>query len=249
MENKYLYIIDNVDLLKELKGSNIAFPLKSFSIGFNNYFNLEDIIYKNAFLFINRLLSSVELDNLKSLLVSIPKNIKGIFFEDIGVYEVIKDLDIEKIYAGLHLLTNYKSINSYLQYVDSALISPDITLLETNEILKHSNKELCIFGYGHLNLSYSRRLLNKGYSDYFNIEYINNLEISNTDYKFIVNENEDGSVIYDKLVYNALEEDFYNNIKYVLINTYNDSLNSKDYTKGFLDRKTIYKLVKGTKNV
>lgn len=249
MQNKYIYIIDNINTLEELKGKKIAYPLKSFSVGFNNYFCVEQMLSEESYIYINGLLSTSDINKLKLTIKNLPSNIKGVFFEDLGVYEVIKNLGIEKIFLGSHILTNSNTVNNYLELFDSCLISPDITFEETNSIIKNSIKPVCIFGYGHLNLSYSKRLLNKGYSDNFKIEYENNLVVKNTDFEFLINENENGTVIYDSKVYDALEFSFENNILYVLINTYNDALNNRNKTTGFLNKKTIYKLKKGNKNV
>ncbi len=248
MKNKFLVIINNLDEINVLKNNgvyNFLYPLKSFSVGFINAFDIEEIKEENSYVYVNRILTSIDIDNLVNILSNINSNIKGIVFDDIGLIEALKDINITKILYNNHYSTNYKSINIFLESVDSVVVSSDITLNEVNEILKNSNKELCIYGYGHLNLSYSRRLLNTNYSNYFNVPKKNILKIKNTDYEFINVENNYGTVIYENKVFNGLEEKYADNIKFVIINLFNtDTLSFLDkstYT-GFLHKKTIYKL-------
>lgn len=247
MQNNYLVVPNSKNEVLKLKGSKILFPLKSFSVGFNSYFDLEEITYDNSYLYINRLLSSSDIDLLKKKLDTISDNIKGIVFEDLGILEIIKNLNIEKIFFSSHILTNAKSINEYLKHVDSCVISPDITINEVNDILKNSNKKLCLYGFGHLPLSYSRRLLNTNYAKIYNLSTDKNLYIKNTGFEFIVNENEFGSVTYDKEIFSGLEETYEENVLYYIINLFEIGLDNffnsnLNVTKGFLEKETFYKL-------
>lgn len=249
MKNNYLVIPNSKEDANELKSSKLLLPLKFFSVGFNYYFSLEEINYEKAYLYINRLLSSNELDELKKVLSNLPKNIKGIVFEDLGIYEITKNINIEKIFYPTHLLTNVHSINEYLKYFDSCVISPDIHINKVNHILKNANKKLCIFGYGHMPLSYSRRLLNTNYAKIYNLKKENTLYIKNTDYEFITSENQYGTITYDKGIFSGLNETYEDNILYIIINLFDievkDFLENKlDTTKGFLDKEVIYKIKK-----
>ena len=251
MKNNYIYIIDNKESIKDLEKDFKAFPLKSFSVGFNNYYDIKDIIYDNSFLYINRLLPSNELDNLKVILNNLPSNIIGILFDDLGVLEITKDLNIKKIFIGSHILNSSLSIKSYLNYVDNCIISHDISLDEIDYITNNIDKKLCLFGYGHIPLSYSRRKLNTSYANYYNLENHNNLNVTNTNHNFIFNENEYGTVTYAKEVYNILNKIDTTKYEYILINLFNITLDDFKENKLindtlFIDNKTIYKL--GDKN-
>ncbi len=255
MKNKYLTIINSLEDIQKLKNIGISkflYPLKFFSVGFDNCFNIEDIKEDNSYILVNKIFLSKELDELKKIVSNLPSNIKGIVFDDLGTIEILKDLSIEKILYLNHFCTNYESINELLEYVDSLVISSDITLEEINIILKNSNKNLCIYGYGHLNLSYSKRYLNRNYSNYHKLNYKNKLELQNTDYNFITIENESGTVIYDKNKFNGLYEDYYDNVKYIIINLFNTEIeefiqdvSKQSNYKGFLEKETIYKLKGG----
>ncbi len=249
MKNKYLIIPNKKEEIEKLSEYKILYPLKSFSIGFNYYYNVDEIITDNAFIYINRMLTSFEIDNLKEILNSLPKNIIGIVVEDLGLYEIIKDYPLEKIFYGSHILTNEKTVNAYLKYFDSCVVSPDITKEEVNNIIKSSDKKICLFGYGHMNLSYSRRLLNTNYAKNYKLENNNNLYVKNTDYEFILSENEYGTITYDKDIYSCLEENFDGEILYFIINLFEIDVvdfldNNLSTTRGFLDKPTFYK-VKG----
>ncbi len=252
MINKYIVLIEKNDDIKKLKQIGVnkfIYPLKSFSIGFNNYFDLSEITYEDSYLYINKLLDSFEIEVLEKLLHNLPENIKGIIYDDIGITEIVKDLNIEKIMMLNHLCASTISINEYLNYCNSVVLSNDITLKEMNSILEKSNKSLCIYGYGYLNISYSKRILNTNYSTYHKLPYEKKLNIKNTDFSFFNIENEDGTVIYNNKILNILNEKYVDNIKYFIINLFNidveqfiNEYKNIDGYKGFLDKKTIYKL-------
>ncbi len=256
MQNKLVIIQNNLDIekLKVLGINKFLYPLEFFSVGFNKYFKLNEINEENSYLYINRLFESKDLDLLKKELTALPQNIKGIVFDDLGVLEIIKDLNIEKILFNNHFATNYNSINAYLNYVDTVIISPDLTLEETNEILKKAIKPVGIFGYGKLNISYSRRMLNSNYSSFHNIEKERVIDLKNTDYNFLSVESSEGTVIYDNNTFNGLHEKYEDNLSYVVINLFNMEveefivdLEKESENTGFLYNKTIYKLKGGDK--
>ncbi|MFI3260214.1 MAG: U32 family peptidase [bacterium] len=247
--NNYIFIPNDNKDLEKLKGCKILYPIKFFSVGFNSYFEIDDITTPNSYLYINRLLTSSDLDQLKILLLNLPSNIVGIIFEDLGIYEITKNINIEKIFSSSHILTSSKSINTYLRYFDSCALSSDITKEEIDNILNKADKEICIHAFGHMPLSYSRRLLNTNYATNYKINFENNLNIENTNFKFIVNENEYGTVIYDKDIFSCLELKFEKEFKYMIINLFEigaEKFFNNDYetTDSFLSRKTFYK-VKG----
>ena len=57
----------------------------------------------------------------------------------------MEDLSIEKILFAPHMLTNYMSINSYLRYVDTVIVSYDITAQEMDDIISKANKDVSFF--------------------------------------------------------------------------------------------------------
>ena len=253
---KYLVIVSESISLKEYDNVNYVFPLSSFCVGFNKTYDLDEIKIDNAYLYLNRLLDTSDIKRLQEVLKKIPNNIKGIIFEDMGVYELTKDLKLEKILYALHANCNYQTINAYLEKVDSVVVSPDITLNETKEILKMANKKVILYGLGHLNYMYTRRTLNSNYAKHFNYE-INkelNLEETVTKMPFISIENEYGTVLYDDKIYNASILQNEENVFAFLINSFHTNLDTLELIKAFeenkinnsttrfLEQKTMFKL-------
>ena len=106
MKNKIIITINSLDELNNyLKlGINLfAYPLKGFCVGMPNTFLIEEIP-SDGYLFINRILDNESIDKLNDILNNI--KIKGIIFDDLGVLELIKNKDIEKILYLSHFNSN-----------------------------------------------------------------------------------------------------------------------------------------------
>lgn len=264
IKNKTVLLVSNKSFIKSAKEVGIntfLFPFKGYSVGFDCTFELDDIKEENSYLYINRALENNDINNLKDILKSLKNNIKGIFFEDIGLIPVLENTNLKKVLFAHHLTTNYKSINYYLEYVDSLVISTDITEEETKEILGASCKPLGIFSFGMIPLMYSKRLLLSNFNEFYERENKNYevvLEpVTKEKFKFV--ENEYGTVSYLNKHYNNLNfrndnVSFYlinpldlseNNLGLVLDSFLNDKelkLNDTNLTEGFLHKKTIAKL-------
>ena len=263
-KNNYLVTVNNLDIIEKLKKVGVTaflFPLKDYTVGFPNTFEISEIKANNAYIFINRILSSEEIDDLRKLLHNLPSNIKGIMFDDLGVLEIIKDINVEKILYLNHFSTNYESINYFLEYVDSLVISTDITKEEIYEILNKANKPLVLHAFGYVPVMYSRRKLLSNFNKHFSLENKNiaNIKDKLVNNKFFVFENEFGTVLFNHLPSNSLEIN-HDKILYNYINTafikdedvmkvFNNILKNEpiniECDRGFLDRPTIYKLKDG----
>ena len=246
-----LVTVTNKEIINDLRDNNITllFPLKSFCIGYNTTFAIEDI---DDFCLINRILDDTDINKLDEILHN--SKIKGIVFDDLGIIDVIKDMNITKILLLDHLATNTKSINYYLEYVDSVIVSNDLTKEEIENIINNSNKPLCINVFGLKTLMYSRRLLLTNYAIYHNIDNKNNIDSYIEDKHFKIVENEYGTKFYAYPYYNALELLNLKNILFywydpVLLDTKNikkvaidNDISDIPNTKLFLDKKTYYKV-------
>ena len=186
--------------LREIDNVTLLYPLKSFCVGYLVEFEIEEI---DDFVLVNRILDDEDLDLLKKVLNK--GNIKGIVFDDLGVLDIIKNLNIVKILLLDHLATNYESINYYLEYVDSVVVSNDLTEEEIKEILNKSKKGLVLNVFGLKTLMYSRRLLLTNYNKFHNLEFKNNEVASIENKKFRIIENEYGTKFYALKYYNALK--------------------------------------------
>ena len=259
MKNKFLVTINDLkDLnkLKELGITNYVFALKDFCVGIPNTFSISELNI-DSYLYINRILDNESIDKLRDIVNNLPPYIKGIIFDDLGIYELIKDKDIEKILYLSHFNCNSESINIYLDLVDTVIVSTDITLEETEDIIKKVKKEISLFTFGYVGVMYSRRLLIDNYCKFYHKERINPLIIENTNHKFLVYENSYGTYFYHDKIFVGSEllklkaKYYFINSAFLSVDEIEKFINGKDIPnsdKGFLYQETIYKL-KGDENV
>ena len=262
MNDKIMVNIKDIKEIDEyLNGgvSNFLVPLENFGVGYETI-SISDIsqINKNFYLLINRILTTKEILKLKDILVDL-KNpyIKGIFFEDIGIWEVLKEIDKpwEKIYYPNHFGTNYASINSFLNRgIDSMVVSNELTYKEIEEITKKVLKPVVINVYGYNQIMYSRRNLISNFNAEFDLDLEKDNEIREkiTKKQLKIKENQYGTVIFDEKIYQNFHlMDLKDNIKFYYVNTtfleVSEVLNAISEQKqgddsGFLNRKTVYKI-------
>lgn len=225
-----------------------VYPVKDFCVGYEYYFELSNI---DEYALVNRILTDRDLDKLSEELHK--SHIKGILFEDLGLIEEIKDMDIEKILILDHALNNSISVNSYLDYVDSVVISSDITEEEIRTIAKNAKKDIVIYVFGLKSLMYSRRTLLNNYQEYYGYEKSDILDSSIDSKNFKVVESSYGTKIYAYPYYNALSMLDINNALYFwydpillsedkVISLLHNDLSNIPNNRIFLDNKTIYKV-------
>lgn len=261
ISNILIYVddINHIDDYRKAGVSAFLFGLEGFCVGYNTY-SLEEISkvdVSNRYILLNRVLDCKDIDKFKELLPSI-KDIKGLVFEDIGVYNLVKDMNLgmELILFQNHFGTNTKSVNFWLDRVDSMFISNEITKEEISTIVEGVSKSVVLHLFGYNQVMYSRRLLLTNWSEQFDIPNKNTNVIVDraTKVKFRAIENEYGTVMYSDKIFNGNELLGLNNVKYYYVNTmlisHNevmDFLTNTDHISdnednGFLDRETIYKL-------
>lgn len=259
-KEKILINIENlsdIEKYKKIGINNFLFAINNYSIGYKS-FDLKKIINIecNKYLLINRVLNNKDIDNIKNIINDLIK-FDGIIFEDISIYNILKDYNIKLIWNQNHFATNFKSINYYLDILDSAVISNELTFNEVDEILNKVNKKVILNVFGKNPVMYSRRTLLTNFNTYFNIdsdkEMILDETISNN--KFYVKEDNNGTFIFNNKYFNIIKylnklND--NNILFYLIYPNNldyDNIikiinedKSIEYDDGFMNKKTIYKL-------
>ena len=259
MKEKIIINIKSQEEINQLSKYGITHflaPLKDFCVGYD-CLDVDAInnLSGNIYLLVNRILTNNDLHNLKIILDSL-NNIKGVFFEDLGVFELIKDKDIEKIYFPNHFGTNYASINTFFDKgIDSMVVSNEITLDEVKEIADKVSKEVILQVFGYNQIMYSRRNLISNFNKEYDLDLALDNEITDkvTKKNLKIKENKYGTVIYDDLIYNNLELlDIKNNIKFYYINstyiTLDDIINVLEHKdgitskNGFLNQKTIFKV-------
>ena len=239
-----LVTVTNKDYISKLKKEDVTlvYPLRFFSTGYEEYFDINDI---DDFVLINRILTDSDLDKLEVMLKN--SHIKGIIFDDLGMLDVIKDLNITKILLLDHIANNSKSVNYYLEYVDSVVVSSDLSKEEIKLVVKNANKKVVVFAFGLKALMYSRRNLVTNYEKHFILD----ASINNKYFKFI--ESKEGTKVYAYPYYNALELLDLDNVLYFwydpilldvenIIKVLHGDTKSIETSSIFLDKKTVYKV-------
>lgn len=248
---KKLVTVTSLEVIPLLKtgGITLLYPLRDFCVGYTQDFLMDEI---DDFCLVNRILEDSDLDKLADILKQ--SKIKGIVFDDLGVLDVVKDMNITKILLLDHLATNVKSINYYLDYVDSVVLSNDLNQEEMEYILKNAKKPLVVNVFGLKSLMYSRRTLLSNYASFHKLpkETVKSLHINNKYFKAI--ENIYGTKFYAYPYYNGTV--FLNkpNILFfwydpILLDkdkvvelVIHDSIDNIPCTDNFLSQKTIFKV-------
>ena len=242
---------------------------------------IEDIVNKytnkEIFISINKNIHDYELDELKRILFKLNNiNIKGIIFDDVGIYNIINNLNlnIKLIWGNMHQVTNYTTINEWNKLgVKSAITSPEITIKKICELQNNSNSILFIPIYGMFEIFNSNRFLLSNYLKYINNEKMDDkYYIKHNETNYPIFENETGTHIIDGKILNGINEiRNLNNERndYLLINTYmlnnteeviktidnyingnsniSSKLNENEYD-GFLNKETFYKVKSSDNN-
>lgn len=259
-KEKILCNIENlidIDNYKKIGINNFLFAVDGFSIGYNS-FNINELkkLECNKYLLLNRVLNNEDIDNLLKIKEQL-KYFDGIIFEDIGVYNILYDTNITLIWNQNHFATNYKSINYYLEMMDSAVISNELTKEEVKDIIDRVNKPIILNVFGKNMIMYSRRTLLTNFNKYYNLLEIRDsiIEEPITNNEFNIKEYDKGTIIYNNKYFNIinylneLNDDnilFYliypNGLDYVEIDKIINNNSNIVYDDGFMNRKTIYKL-------
>ncbi len=250
--------IDNIEKLKRVGINTFLFALKDYSIGYEKYFTIDEInnIDEKKYVLINKVLNTVEIENLKKIVFNL--NVDGIIFEDIGLINVLKDYNKDKILFMNHFNTNSMTINEWLKYVDSVVLSNELTYSEYEKLVSLSDKEVVLNIFGYNQVMYSKRSLITNFENHFNenINHFNEISDKNSDLKFKIIEQDGETIILSNNIFDGRRLLNLNNIKYYYINSSfidiesiikfinNESIDNSD--EGFLDKPTFYKL-KGEK--
>ena len=271
---KPVYNIDEYDC-----ADGFVLPLKGFSVDYSNYYNIQQIkeiikkTEKKIFVVINKMIENDEIEDLKNILIELNSlKIEGIFFYDLSLLELKKELElnIDLVWNNTHMVTNYYTCNYYYDKgCKYSYLSNEITIDEIID-LKKNTKSLLIFmllGYPVVSFSKRKLITNSGLENNLKIKE----PISKQEYKVI--ENEFGTTFkYNKVRNNAscLKELIDNKINYIylieddidherfleglkLTCGYIDEPNELYVKKmgdlfgsdtGFLHRRTIYKVTK-----
>ena len=225
---------NNVEHLKYVDG--VIMPLKDYSVSYINKYTIDEINKfvlehkdKEIFVVINRNLFNKDILNLESILKKLDDiGITGVFYYDLAVLSIYKknNYKFELIWNQTHMVTNYNTINYYLEKgASGAVISNEITLDEILEVRKNTNAKLFVNVVHCPIMSFSRRKLLSNYCKSTKTDVLSNkLEVSehSSGYKCLILEEEDGTSIFSSKIVNNLDVvDTYidNNFDDVIVDT------------------------------
>ena len=255
--NKILVRINNLDEIEEYQKlgiTNFLFALKDFSIGYPS-FSLDEIknVNGNIYLLANRVLDNEGIDNFKK--IGDLSFISGLIFEDLGIYQVLKESNIPLIWNQNHFAVNEISINYYLDRVSSVVISNELEKSELINVINNVKKEVILPVLGLNMAMYSRRSLLSFYNEYEHLgDYKRGILKTNNDREFLAIENEYGTVLFYNKYFNLLDEiDNFNDDKILFyyidpnmldVNDIKDALEGKKIgdVNPFYLNKTIYRV-------
>lgn len=248
-------------LTKDIKGLIIG--VKNLSI-YPLELEIEDIIDianstdKEITIAINKMIHNKDLELVREVLTKVKDSrIKKIMFYDLGVFNICKNMNIDKelILNEEHLNASISSNNFYYnEGIKNTFITSDITYNELLEIKQNTKMNIYYTVYGFLPIFYSRRYLLTNYFKYINKDMKDNTYyIFNNNLRYMIKEYTYGTIIYSPLVNLINEIDKIKSIDNLVIDlSYNEDTTIIDkfinkesmdntYT-GFFDKKTIYKL-------
>lgn len=192
-------------LYEEYGFNTFILPLKDYSIGFNVYFDIDEIneIAEKSCVYVimNKLLH----DQIYDFDISKFNNNIKFIVEDIGLLSFIEKERI--ILYESHILSNYKAIN-YLDSlgINNVVINNDLTISELMKINSECKSNIFYFFVSKNTLMYSRRALVSNFNKYYNInsdKNYYNLSEKSSNHKLTVKEEESGSVIMNDTIFCA----------------------------------------------
>jgi len=222
-----MYIPNKKKLISDVDAYLLG--IENLSVNMPVYFTLEEIknisTEKEVFISLNKNMHSSDLKLLEETLIELSKlNIKGIFFYDIGVLNIVKrlNLNIPLVWAQEHMTTNYETINFwYNEGVEYTQVSEEIKEEEILNIKHNTKSKLIVPILGYFPMFVSRRHLKENYLKQFSLKdnsKINYIEKEGKIYPIV---DENVTTVYTSSYLNGIKE-YLNfkkeNIEYVLIN-------------------------------
>ena len=210
-------MIVNIKRTTDLKKINTDIVLGTIYSVRNDVFSIEEIkhivfSYKHkVYVNFDIIVHEDMLTDVKKYLKELPLEIAGIYFSDMGVYMIAKELNLQGklIYNPGTLTTNSLDVNSILALgIQRIVLAREITLDEIKYINNHEiNTEVLI--HGKLNMFYSKRKLLSNYYKYRNIagdyEKMSLVEETRND-KLAIIEDETGTHIFSSGIFNSYDE-------------------------------------------
>ena len=222
--------LEHIDELLDMDIYGVMLYIDKLSVNSSFYVKVEDINKidfkgKNIFVCINKIMHNNDLGMVRDTLLKL-KNVEvKIFFYDIGVYNIAKELNmVDKliIYQD-HLNASFKSNKFYYDLgITGSYITSDITGEELLEIKNNSNMDIYFMGYGYAPIFYSRRYLIKNYLKFIDREDLVGKYsiVSDMGVEYPISEEEYGTTIYSEKPINLINYlDELDKIDYIVMNS------------------------------
>ena len=217
------------------KVDGIILPLLDYSVESVISFSLDEIkdISKNSnceiFIKINKNLLNEDIDDITKILIELDKlNITGIFFYDLAVLEIHRELNLKTdlIWNQTHMVNNYKTCDYYYSKgVKYALLGKEITLGEIKEIITKSKITSMVEVISKPSVAFSKRKLVTNYYKDLGKKGSNKItvteKVTNGNYTFI--EDNNGTSIFLDTITNgtSIIKDLYEvDCKYIIFREY-----------------------------
>lgn len=241
--------IDNLYLLKEINDKDIFISLNK------NMHNSDLDVIKNILIELNNY-------NIKGVL----------YYDIgvLNIYNSL-ELNYDLVWAQEHLATNYNTINYWNSFgVNYTYLSSDITEEEIIDISKNSKTKLIVNMFGYLPMFVSKRHIVKNYLNYFELKdnsSVNYIKKEGKIYPII--DNNIGTMVYSNNILNGIRSYVKLDVEYIVLNSfdidlekfievinlfktvtidnvleYEEKINKifNNVDRGFLDKKTIYRV-------
>lgn len=226
-------VLDNLDSYIENNIDTFLLPLEEYSVSYIKYYSLDDIkaIRKkyediNIFISINKNIFNSEIEPLKKILQELDKlNIEGIFFYDLAILSLKKELSLktELVWNSTFMVTNYKTCNYYFEKgVKYALISKEITKDEIIDIVNNTKIKTIVELISYPTVAFSKRHLVTNYYKNYDLNIKDSINVIEpiSKQKYLIKEDKNGtSFILEKLMNGSriLKELMNTNLEYILL--------------------------------
>ena len=233
---KILIEPSNKNKLYEKDIDGLILSLQDYAVQSPVYFTLEEIkqICINnptleIFININKNLLNVDIEPLKEILKELDKlNITGIFFYDLAILKLKKDLSLKTdlVWNQTHMVNNYKTCNYYhSKGVKYALLGKEITLEEIIEIIKNTTIVPMVEVFGYPSVAFSKRKLITNFYKDLNKESKEILDVTEkiTNSIYELTEDKNGTSFFLKDLVNGtsiIKELYDNNLQYIIMRGY-----------------------------
>ncbi len=243
--------IEEIEAYKKVGIANFLIFMPEFSVGYPTI-PLEEAP-DEVFVYINRVMDTKAIEKFKKVIPEL-KRFKGVIFEDLGVFHLLKKEGIPLIWAQNHFITNKESLNFYLDSgCLSAVLSNELEKEEIRNMLSSAHKPLVFPVFGKNNVMYSRRHLLSNFNEYAGLEDINDVVLKTKRGEFFAHEEKNGTLLFANEYFNYI--DFSSSIPeeqvlyYLFLNLdfsvseIKEIIEGKNIgNRGFLDKKTVYKM-------